>query len=180
MSKVRMMVAGMGAILALVISAGTASAIPDTGTPSPNPSFDGTYCCNPANTNVENYQQGYHYVSLNDSGAGFVELNFVNPTNFPAYFEYRIDGNVLTSGTPHYTIADDYVYDFVSVGANNNLIQSFSANNFVEVRSAFGPERDYDFDWTRFNAAAVPVPATLPILLIGMGAIGVMGRRRKA
>jgi hypothetical protein len=171
----------LGGLVALVISAGTASAIPDLGTPSSDPSF-GTYCCGPASTNENNYNNGWHYATLSDSGVGFVELDLVNPTGFSAYFEYRADGEASQYGNiyAHPTVAGDYYYYYIEVTANSTLTQSFAANEYLEVRSAFGPERDYDFDWTRFDAQAVPAPAALPVLLIGFGAVGLMRRRQKA
>lgn len=91
-------------------------------------------------------------------GIGEVELEFVNMAPGLAFFEYRIDGEVLTSGTPHPLndpafpyIHDDFIYPGVAVNSGNTETMTFEANEKVEVRLALGGERDWDFDWVTFE-----------------------------
>jgi hypothetical protein len=94
---------------------------------------------------------------------GQVTLEFVNNTNSLAFFEIRIDGEVLTSGTAHPVVTDDYIYPGICVdnrqnrpdpevcdGRHSSRTETVSAGQTVDVRLALGGERDWDFDWTRF------------------------------
>ncbi len=98
------------------------------------------------------------YVNQNSVGIGEVTLEFVNNSNSLAFFEYRIDGNVLSSGDIHPVVAGDFVYPGVCVDgrvspvcSSGPVVQTFNATEKVEVRLALGGERDWDFDWTRFD-----------------------------
>jgi hypothetical protein len=108
-------------------------------------------------TNDINRTNNFPHVNLVESGAGFVTLQFVNDTNSLAFFEYRIDGEVLTSGTSHPVVTGDFIYEGVSLDSRNvedpvHAFRTFEANSTVEVRLALGGERDWDFDWVTFEA----------------------------
>lgn len=98
------------------------------------------------------------YVQQLSVGIGEVELEFVNMAPGLAFFEYRIDGEVLTSGTPHPLnipafpyIHDDFIYPGVAVNSGNTETMTFFADEKVEVRLVLGGERDWDFDWVTFE-----------------------------
>jgi hypothetical protein len=99
------------------------------------------------------------YINQDSVGVGEVTLEFVNDSNSLAFFEYRIDGIALTSGTAHPVVIGDYIYPGVCVdgrvspvcGDGSPEFKTFYANEYVEVRLALGGERDWDFDWTRFD-----------------------------
>lgn len=98
------------------------------------------------------------YVNQDSVGVGEVTLEFVNDSNSLAFFEYRIDGEALTSGTSHPIVTGDYIYPGVCVDGRVSpvcspgpVVQTFYADEYVEVRLALGGERDWDFDWTRFD-----------------------------
>lgn len=91
------------------------------------------------------------YVELVEAGVGYVKLDFVGGYVGGAYFEYRIDGVLVTSGTPHLVVIGDFEYPGVWVVANTTVQREISANIKVEVRLALGGERDWDFDWTTFE-----------------------------
>lgn len=95
------------------------------------------------------------YVELIEAGVGDVDLRFVGGYSGLAYFEYRLDGLVKTSGTVH-PVTGDFIYSGVSVNANTIVTRTFTANDKVEVRLALGGERDWDFDWVTFNVLPVP------------------------
>lgn len=109
-------------------------------------------------TNAYNQANDLPHVNLIDVQIGNVTLEFVNNTNSLAFFEYRIDGTVLTSGTAHPVVTGDYIYPGVCVdgraapacGNGDPEVRTFSASEKVEVRLALGGERDWDFDWTTF------------------------------
>ncbi len=110
-------------------------------------------------TNDDNRTNGHPHVNLIDAGIGYVELEFVNDTNSLAFFEYRIDGETLTSGTTHPVVTDDFIYDGVCVDGRaapicdpGPVVERFDASSTVEVRLALGGERDWDFDWVTFEA----------------------------
>lgn len=106
-------------------------------------------------TNDQNRTNNRPHVNQVAVGIGQVTLEFVNDTNSLAFFEYRLDGQVLTSGTAHPVVTGDFIYPGVSVdsrGIPTPVIKTmtFYANEKVEVRLALGGERDWDFDWTTF------------------------------
>ncbi len=107
-------------------------------------------------TNEQNKADNHPYVELVSQDVGEVTLDFVNDTNSLAFFEYRIDGVALTSGTAHPVVAGDFIYPGVSVDSRNIadpvvVTQTFQAEATVEVRLALGGERDWDFDWVTFD-----------------------------
>lgn len=119
-------------------------------------------------TNQQNKANGNPYVELVSSNYNTVVLKYVNPRPQTVWFEQRVDsaapgtsqhgpcrvGNPsLPSGCQgkRYLAADDYSYASVSVGGNSNINRTYSnVQNQVSVRSTFGPERTWDFDWTNF------------------------------
>ena len=95
------------------------------------------------------------HVNLVSAGADYVELEFVNNTNSLAFFEYRVDGEALTDGTHHPVVTDCFIYPGVSVDGRKIdepviVLETFNADEKVEIRLALGGERDWDFDWTPF------------------------------
>lgn len=110
-------------------------------------------------TNDDNRDDGFPHVNELGKDIGEVTLEFVNNTNSLAFFEYRIDGQVLTSGTDHPVVNGSYIYPGVCVdgrsppecGDGSPEVMTFSADEYVEVRLALGGERDWDFDWTTFD-----------------------------
>ena len=109
-------------------------------------------------TNDANRDAGLPHVNLVQAGIGFVDLEFVNETNSLAFFEYRIDGQVLTSGDPHPVVVGDFIYEGVCVDGRaapvcdaGPVATTIEAASTVEVRLALGGERDWDFDWVTFD-----------------------------
>jgi len=106
----------------------------------------------------KNGQNPYHpgeigpHVNLVETGVGYVTLEFVNPQNYWICFEYRSDGDIgQYINHIHYSpCIDDDLYPYVCL-LNNKTNKTISAVQFVEVRSMFGAERDWDFGWTKFD-----------------------------
>ena len=155
---------------------------PLTGTPSPNSSFS------PNSTNLLNFNQQVPgrvgqvapYVLCDSTDVGEVTLSFFNePTSGIAFFEYRIDG-ISAGSDPHPVVSGDTIHPGVFLANGDaGILESFSANQFVEVRLALGGERDWDFDWTRFDVQPVPLPAAGWLLLTAFGGLGLAARRRR-
>jgi hypothetical protein len=109
-------------------------------------------------TNDQNRINGRQYVEQISMDEGATTLNFVNPQNWVACFEYRTDGDTSqATGSPNYNPAIPDLYPFKCV-RNSSTELTLNANEYIEVRSVFGAERDDDFDWTRFDVLPVPVP----------------------
>lgn len=107
-------------------------------------------------TNDANFNKAptkWSHVLLVSSGVGQVTLNFVQPRNFSACFEYRIDDEAPTStangGNNYNTLVTDGMWLFTCrVGSSGEM--TFNAAHHVDIRSAFGAESDERFNWTRF------------------------------
>ena len=111
-------------------------------------------------TNEQNMLNGDPYVTNVSQGIGNVTLMFVNTHNFPVCFEYRTDGDTsqaLNGSNYNPAIPDLYPYTCLYTAGNETM--TFNASNYVEVRSVFGAERDYDFNWTRFDVLQPPTKA---------------------
>lgn len=116
-------------------------------------------------TNAANALAGHPHVTLVAAAPGTVTLDFVNTTNSLAFFEYRVDGVVQPTGSPHPVVVGDVIYPGVCVDsrlagpapgcAAVSIERSFVAAEKVEVRLALGGERDWDFDWTPFEVEPV-------------------------
>jgi hypothetical protein len=85
-------------------------------------------------------------------GIGTTDLQFISTRAFFSCFEYRTDGHESQkiSGTNPNSEVGDGLYPYVCVIGNTTTL-TIEADEFVEVRLAFGGERDERFDWTRFD-----------------------------
>ncbi|PWJ12106.1 VPLPA-CTERM sorting domain-containing protein [Jannaschia seohaensis] len=174
----------IGAVFSALFTAAAAAAT-ITGTPSADPSPgwapNSTNLLNSLSQTPGRVGQVAPHVLLSSTGIGSVTLDFFNLGSAGlAFFEIRYDG-VQTGTTAHPVVPNDTIHTggiAVSAGTSG-LGLTFFANETVDVRLALGGERDFDFDWTTFNVAPVPVPAALPLLLAGIGALGLVARRRK-
>jgi hypothetical protein len=114
------------------------------------------------NTNAFNSNNNLPFVERVSGTANSVTLRFVNPTQFLAFYEIRIDGEMLTCGEPHETITGDWEYPGVCVGGPcqpSPQTRTYTADSTVEVRFALGPENDWFFEsnlssWVTFNVGA--------------------------
>ena len=162
-----------------------AQAVPLTGTPEGN-----SFGWAPNSTNVLNYTmavpgregQAAPYVLFNSNAVGSVTLDFYNPGPGLAFFEVRTDG-VDTGSTAHPVVIGDTIHTggIGVASGGTDLAHLFTATSYVDIRLALGGERDWDFDWTRFEVqqSAAPLPAALPLFASGLGGLGLLGWRRK-
>jgi hypothetical protein len=110
-------------------------------------------------TNDANRVAGLPHVNLVSTGPGSVTLEFMNPRNAVAFFEYRIDGQTVGSAA-HPVVIGDVIHPGVCVDGRSappptgcftdSTVETFEGSSMVEVRLALGGERDWDFDWTPF------------------------------
>lgn len=102
-------------------------------------------------TNDENRTNGWAHVNELAVDIGEITLEFVSTRSFASCFEYRTDGDEsqATDDTNFNPNAHD-LYPFICVN-NNTVVETFEANEYIEVRMVFGAEADERFDWTRFD-----------------------------
>ena len=103
-------------------------------------------------TNQDNQAQGWAYVEQVSVGIGTTDLQFVAPRSFFSCFEYRTDGDTsqaIGQNNPNPGVTDG-LYPYTCEN-NSSSTLTIEANEYVEVRMAFGAESDERFDWTRFN-----------------------------
>jgi hypothetical protein len=113
-------------------------------------------------TNEANIEKNWGSVAQLTMGEGTTDLEFTSKRNFMSCFEYRTDGDTSqvideNGGDNYNTLVTDGMYPYVCV-KNSVSVKTITANEYVEVRMAFGAESDERFDWTRFEVIPVPEP----------------------
>jgi hypothetical protein len=112
-------------------------------------------------TNDANRDEGWAHVNKVaediSNGVGSVTLEFVSTRSFYSCFEYRTDGDESQAiDDEHFNPElDDVLYPYTCVNNSTTQIE-ISASEYVEVRLAFGAEKDERFDWTRFEVPPGP------------------------
>lgn len=177
----------IGIACALALGWAATAAAQDTGAPLPHGAWE------PNSTNALNFAkqvpgrvgQNAPYVLFDSNAPGTVTLDFYNPSVALAFFEYRIDG-APAGADPHPIVAGDTIHPGQSVAAGNNSPGiTLTATQHVDIRLALGGERDWDFDWVRFEV--LPQPAVQPVPTLSQGSLllltallaGVAAWRRK-
>lgn len=144
----------------------------------------------PNSTNDLNYNklvpgregQTAPFVLFESATTNSVTLNFNNGGPGLAFFEIRIDG-IQTGATAHPVVTGDTIHSGGQNVASGilGILKTVPAANFVDVRLALGGERDWDFDWVRFNVAPVPEPTTFVVWsLLGVCAMSMRRGRHEA
>lgn len=118
-------------------------------------------------TNEDNETNGHGYVEFISATPSDITLDFVNPDSYVMCFEYRTDGDtgeILTEngGENYNTAVLDGLYPYYCLNDETET-HTILADEYVEVRSAFGAERDTDFDWTRFYVAEPKIETAIEI-----------------
>lgn len=117
---------------------------------------------------------------FDSSSAGSVTLEFFNFASGLAFFETRIDG-IETGTTPHPVVIGDTIHGGTAVSSGTEIIRTFVAASYVDIRLAPGGERDWDFNWTRFDVGAAQVlPEPNGLFLLLMGGMGLVFARQRS
>lgn len=106
-------------------------------------------------TNAANQVAGSGYVVPTTVTTDDITFDFINTNSFASCFEYRTDGDTSqissSNGGVNYNPAVlDGLYPFYCL---NNVTEThtIAADEYIEIRLAFGAETDERFDWTRFD-----------------------------
>lgn len=154
-----------------------AQSTPLTGDPQTN-----TFGWVPNSTNALNFAsqtpgrvgQDAPHVLFSSNAVGSVTLEFFNPAAGAAFFEFRIDG-VQTGATAHPVVTGDTIHSGINIGTGPaGVAQEYMATQFVDVRLALGAERDWDFDWVRFEVLP-PVPPEPPVPAVPVPTMSAFG-----
>ena len=161
-----------------VATVAIAQSTPPTGDPQTN-----TFGWVPNSTNALNFAsqtpgrvgQAAPHVLFSSNAVGSVTLDFFNPAGGLAFFEMRIDG-VQTGATAHPVVIGDTIHSGgISVPDGTNVIgQVFNATQHVDIRLALGGERDWDFDWVRFEVLP-PLPPEPPVPAVPVPTMSAFG-----
>ena len=128
-------------------------------------SFGAVSAYSPASTNDLNRDNNWAHVNEIGVDVGEVTLEFVQPRSFYSCFEYRTDGDtgqVIDEehfleyyGVPGSEGLQQYPYFCLSTPSTQ--VETFLANEYVEIRLFAGAEGDERFDWTRFDVLPAPL-----------------------
>ena len=121
-------------------------------------------------TNDINRTNGWAHVDVS-AGVGELTVDFIQPRNFYACFEYRTDGDTsqMTSPTNYNSLVTDGLYPYKCLSTISTFQKTITADQYVEIRMVFGGETDERFDWTKFDVLTAPTKADI---LIGSGVPG--------
>jgi len=203
----RFMGAVVGLALAGMVTAANAVTIVDTGTPDGSinfgfwsgQSFGGRFSISDpyAITSIEGYFSNVD--SRFDSPAGFVELNLhlddgagsgIEPPGTVLYSTLiSLDANApldwygafglnwsVDPGTYWVTLIPDSSIDGIQPGYVPNPMDYYVRCDFENCSHGSAGEHMVGF---RIDAAVIPIPATLPLMVGGLGLLGLLGWRRK-
>lgn len=102
-------------------------------------------------TNEANQESGWAHVNLVSQDIGEVTLEFVSERSFASCFEYRTDGDtseIIGGPVPGADTHETYPNHCENDSSSQ---MTFEADEYVEIRSAFGAESDERFNWTQFD-----------------------------
>jgi hypothetical protein len=102
-------------------------------------------------TNDENRDNGWAHFNVLDVRIGEVDVEFVSTRSFASCFEWTPDGE--RNDAPNFNPDFEGLYSYVCVN-NNTLERTLTADEYVEIRLAFGAETDERFDWERVDVLA--------------------------
>lgn len=123
------------------------------------------FAYNYPSTNDANRTRDRQHFNVLNVGEGEVTLEFVNPQKWVVCFEYRTDGDVSQAlSAPNYNTAIPDMYPYLCIVGQGTTERTFAANEYIEIRSTFGAERDDDFDWTRVDVLPKPEPEVEPVV----------------
>ncbi len=91
-----------------------------------------------------------------------IEFTLHNPTNFPAWFDFQIDGNpgTFVPGTSDILITQGILagtqvgnlYSNTKVLPGQTVVDTRCGSNEIKVATHFGPEQQWYLDWATFTA----------------------------
>jgi len=118
----------------------------------PSTVFAEQNACTPS-TNDINRTNGWAHIDVVSTDVGEITLNFIQPRNFYACFEYRTDGDTsqMTDPNNYNPCISDGLYPYICLPNISSEEITIEAFEYVEVRMVFGAETDERFDWTRFD-----------------------------
>lgn len=102
-------------------------------------------------TNDQNREEGWAHFNVLDVRIGEVDVEFVSTRSFASCFEWTPDGE--RNDAPNFNPEFEGLYAFQCVN-NNTVERTLTAEEYVEIRLAFGAEGDERFDWERVDVLA--------------------------
>ncbi|MFT6774403.1 MAG: hypothetical protein ACJA1L_002115 [Paracoccaceae bacterium] len=114
-----------------------------------------------------------HVLTRSDAAFDLLSLDFSEQSSVDPSRSLVFTGNIAGGGAVSATLLSDGVFGF-----EGYLFSGFTGLSLVVFTVTAADGAIFQYDNIVVQASAVPLPAALPLSLLGLAALGLIGRRR--